>query len=231
MHAPAIPWLACSALVACAVLAPRESPAVPTASDELEAALRAMPDLNHGAALFETCAACHGLKGAGASDGSVPAIAGQYTAVILMQLVDFRHDQRVDIRMQHMVAGDHLTGPQQLADVATYVTSLPLPSPRVGRASAAEIASGSTLYSQLCLSCHRAAADGNSAQRVPRLAGQHVEYLIRQLYDAKEGRRPAMGPDHARSLARLDPAEIASLAAYLASLDPNAGPGSTPAPH
>jgi cytochrome c553 len=209
-------------LTACVMLGgARGAAALSTASDEFETALRAKPDLERGAALFATCAACHGANGAGASDGSVPVIAGQYVTVILAQLVDFRQDRRVDIRMQHMVAANHLATPQQLADVAAYAASLPLPPVRVARASPAQLTEGSATYERLCRSCHRAAADGNAAERVPRLAGQHVEYLIRQLYDALEGRRPAMGRDHARTLARLEPAQIASLAAYLASLDAN----------
>jgi len=223
MRTPRRASLSCGAalLAGAALLGAHSAAAVSTAGDEIDKALRAVPDLNRGAELFATCAACHGADGAGAVDGSVPSIAGQHVAVILAQLVDFRQDRRIDIRMQHMVAADHLATAQQLADVAAYATSLPLPPARAGRAAAAQLAEGSSSYAQLCQSCHRAAAEGNAAERVPRLAGQHVEYLIRQLYDALEGRRPSMGRDHARTLARLEPAQIASLAAYLASLDPH----------
>ena len=40
-------------------------------------------DLVRGQALFATCAACHNVDGSGMPDGSVPAIAGQYRAVIV----------------------------------------------------------------------------------------------------------------------------------------------------
>src|SRR5579872_1956647 len=62
--------------------------AMPKAGAEFEAAARATPNLTHGAAMFETCAACHATSGVGASDGSVPAIAGQHFRVIVKQLVE-----------------------------------------------------------------------------------------------------------------------------------------------
>src|SRR6202050_1316585 len=66
--------------------------------DEFQAVLRAKVDASHGQVLFETCARCHGADGAGAADGSVPAIAGQHFRVLARQLVDYRHDLRWDVR-------------------------------------------------------------------------------------------------------------------------------------
>ena len=191
---------------------------MPKAGAELEAATRATPNLTHGAEIFETCAACHALSGVGASDGSVPAIAGQHFRVIVKQLVEFRNDARIDIRMQHFVNGDRITRAQDLADVAGYIASLAPAQVPVKRATG----SGQSTYVQSCESCHGARAEGNGVTGVPRLAGQHVEYLIRQLGDAAEGRRPGMGRDHTRVLLRLDPTETAALAAYAAGLESSA---------
>jgi cytochrome c553 len=202
--------------------------AISTAGGELQAALRATPDLGHGAKSFETCAACHGPDGGGAPDGSVPAIAGQHRSVIVKQLVDFRHDKRINIRMQHFVADDHLTGAQALADVAGYVASLaPRSAGTTRSASAATLTSGRDSYGRLCQSCHGPRAEGDGATRVPRLAGQHIEYLSQQLADAAEGRRPSMARDHAQTLTRIDRAELDALASYLASLTPQAAPASS----
>jgi cytochrome c553 len=209
------------------LLAPRVW-AISTAGGELQAALRATPDPGRGAKLFETCAACHGTDGGGAPDGSVPAIAGQHRSVIVKQLIDFRHDKRINIRMQHFVADDHLAGAQALADVAGYVASLAPQSALAPPSAPPEtLASGRNAYGRLCQSCHGARAEGDGATRVPRLAGQHVEYLSQQLADAAEGRRPSMAPDHARTLQRLDRPELGALAAYLASLKPQAAPASS----
>jgi cytochrome c553 len=223
----AVHRLARAALAAVVMMLVPRAWAVSSANGELQAALRATPDLARGEHLFETCAACHGPDGGGAPDGSVPTIAGQHRGVILKQLVDFRHDTRINIRMQHFVAGDHLPGAQALADVAAYVASLPPRSPAVRSGTAATAAmldAGRNDYARLCQSCHGPRADGDDAGRVPRLAGQHVEYLTQQLADAAEGRRPSMGRDHARTLMRLDRAELGALAAYLASLEPQGAP-------
>lgn len=40
-------------------------------------------------------------------------------------------------------------------------------------------------------SCHGATAAGDNLKRVPRLAGQHPEYLLAQFYDIAEGKRPS----------------------------------------
>jgi cytochrome c553 len=218
--------LSMGVLLGVLLLAPRAW-AISTADGELQAALRATPDLGHGAKSFETCAACHGPDGGGAPDGSVPAIAGQHRSVILKQLIDFRHDKRINIRMQHFVADDHLAGAQSLADVAGYVASLAPRSPAPPSASATTLTTGRDSYGRLCQSCHGPRAEGDGATRVPRLAGQHIEYLSEQLDDAAEGRRPSMARDHAQTLQRLDRAELGALAAYLASLTPQAAPASS----
>ncbi len=100
-------------------------PARVGAIQEFNEAARLDPDLARGSKLFETCAACHGANGIGTDDGEIPAIAGQHGSVLLTQLTDFRHEQRLDERMRHFVDQHHLPGPQELTDVAAYVASLP----------------------------------------------------------------------------------------------------------
>ncbi len=67
-----------------------------------------------------------------------------------------------------------------------------------------------------CATCHGAEAEGNAAGGFPRLAGAPEAYLAEQLADFASGAREnaIMGP-YAK---QLDPAQQASLAAYLASL-------------
>ena len=51
-----------------------------------------------------------------------------------------------------------------------------------------DIAAGSKKYEAVCASCH--GADGNSAApENPKLAGQHPEYLVKQLVEFKSGKR------------------------------------------
>ena len=198
---------------------PLMTSAVPVANDELLSVERLKPNLDHGAELFEVCAACHGSDGGGSSDGSVPAIAGQHFRVLVKQLVDYRHHQRWDIRMEHFTDHHHLAGPQEVADLAAYVAALP-PTGGKGYGDGENLAQGARLYLALCASCHAPTGAGNAASRVPRLAGQHFAYLERQLYDAVDGRRPNMGAKHARLLSRLDRTDILGVADYLSRLLP-----------
>lgn len=51
-----------------------------------------------------------------------------------------------------------------------------------------DLAKGAALYGQVCIACH--AADGNSTTpENPKIAGQHPEYLIKQLQEFKSGKR------------------------------------------
>lgn len=187
-----------------------------TPSEEIAEALHLKPHLTHGAEIFEMCAACHGPDGHGAPDGSVPAIAGQPMRVIVKQIVEFRYDARLNVRMQHFVDRHHLTAPQELADVAAYVSSLPprsAPAPETPQSER-----GARLFAGSCARCHGPQAQGNA--HVPRLAGQYAQYLDEQLHDGAEGRRPGMDPDHTRVLARLSSDDMEAICEYLAGLAP-----------
>jgi cytochrome c553 len=51
-----------------------------------------------------------------------------------------------------------------------------------------DLVQGAASYAQVCVACH--AADGNSTiAENPSLAGQHPEYLIKQLQEFKSGKR------------------------------------------
>ena len=120
---------------------------------EFRAAVAATPDLSRGEQLFDTCRACHNSDGSGTSDGNVAAIGGQHYRVVLQQLVDFRHDKRWDIRMEHFVDRHHLKGPQELADVAAYVSSLPRPWPP-SFGDGKDLKLGAGVYLARCAGCH-----------------------------------------------------------------------------
>src|SRR4051812_40362530 len=88
-------------LISAAVLLPALAWSLPSAKQEMEQALRSAPDNQRGAELFHQCAVCHGPDGGGTKDGNTPRIAGQHVSVLVKQLVDYRHNRRWDIRMEH----------------------------------------------------------------------------------------------------------------------------------
>ena len=193
--------------------------AMSSTSQEFLEATQAKPDLERGAHYFAVCANCHGAKGGGKVDGKVPRIGGQYFRVIARQLVAFRHGQRWDIFMENFADRHRLADAQAIADVAAYASQLEDPSP-AGVGSGELVAHGASIYSRLCESCHGASGQGDPDHTVPKIAGQHYEYLRRQMYDAVDGRRPGFPADHVRLLARLDHDDIAGVSDYLSRIAP-----------
>jgi cytochrome c553 len=188
-----------------------------TAQRELSAALRSKADAVRGEQLFAQCASCHGDDGGGEASGSTPRIAGQHYRVVAKQLVDFRHGKRWDFRMESMADRHHLEGPRDIADVALYVSGLSRPGNRgIGSGEFAEL--GKRIYEGECQACHGASADGDPARGVPRLAGQHYGYLMRQMYDAVDGRRPALPRLHSQRIAPLNFEQVRAVSDYLARI-------------
>jgi cytochrome c553 len=82
---------------------------------------------------------------------------------------------------------------------------------------------GVSVYFRDCESCHGPSGQGDDARAIPRLAGQHYEYLMRQFYDTVDGRRPNMDGEHVRLLSRLEREEIVEVSDYLSRLLPPTG--------
>jgi cytochrome c553 len=177
--------------------------AAPSARQDYVDAMRATPDVTRGAGLFATCAGCHGADGMGLVDGSAPRIAGQYRQVLTRQIVDYRYARRGDPRMESVAARHLLKDAQAIADVSQFVAMLePVTAVGTGRGDNLEL--GRQIYLGRCSSCHGRSGEGDAQSLAPRLTGQHYMYLLRQLHDAQEGRRPALGDTHNRLLKDLD---------------------------
>ncbi|MDR2219609.1 MAG: cytochrome c4 [Methylobacillus sp.] len=91
--------------------------------------------------------------------------------------------------------------------------------------AAGDPAKGKVFADSVCMACH--AADGNSVITAnPKLAGQHPEYLLKQLKDFKAGTRN--NPIMAGMVAVLPTeADMADAAAYFASQKPAPGAAAT----
>ncbi len=88
------------------------------------------------------------------------------------------------------------------------------------KAAKPDLAKADASYTAVCLACH--GVDGNSAVTAnPKLAGQHPEYLAKQLHEFKEGKRNnAVMKGFAATLSDDD---IRNLAAWANSKKPKAG--------
>lgn len=89
-----------------------------------------------------------------------------------------------------------------------------------------DVARGQAIAAQVCAACH--AADGNSTGGAyPKLAGQHADYLVKQLKDFKPqpGGKPAAraNPIMAGFAAALSDQDMINVAAWFASQTPKPG--------
>ena len=133
----------------------------------------------------QVCAACHGPKGNSISP-AFPRLAGQQAAYIEAQLTGFhdrtRGDPAAQAYMWGMASQLDARDIKQLA--AYYAAQRPVPGAPGDKTLMAQ---GKTIYEQgmpdagvpACATCHGAAAEGKEA--IPRLAGQHPAYLVKQL--------------------------------------------------
>jgi cytochrome c553 len=186
-------------------------------SDELRRALQATPDLAHGTQLFAGCVACHGSDGAGEANGTVPRIAGQHAAVLIKELVDFRNRRRWDLRMEQVAGGHRLTDAQDVADVAGYVARL-RPDLLTATGSGEYLQRGASAYVRVCAGCHGASGQGSSVNAVPRLAGQHAPYLLRQMQESATNGRPNMAASHVEALRSFSYEDFSGAADYLSRI-------------
>jgi cytochrome c553 len=189
------------------------------AAQEGSDTLNSRPNLDHGAELFRSCAACHGASGGGTSDGKVPRIAGQHFSVLVKQVVDFRNGLRWDPLMEYMSDKHLLKSAQDIADVAAYASEIEtLPDASVSVGSGQFLARGAEVYRQSCIGCHGKSGEGDREQEIPKVAGQNYAYLVRQIHDAVEHRRPNFDASHIGLLGSLDYAAIMGVADYLARI-------------
>jgi len=132
------------------------------------------------------CEACHGAGGVN-NNALFPNLGGQHPAYLERELKMFRDRTRGDPFAQAYMWG--MAGPlsdAEIADLAAYFAAKP-PAPGVASAMPEVLDRGKQLFDNgddaqgipACQSCHGENAEGN--EDFPRLAGQHADYLFRQI--------------------------------------------------
>jgi len=163
-------------------------------------------ELSAGEQKAANCMGCHGPKGK-SSNAQWPNLAAQQSTYIVNQLNAFKTGARINTMMQSMAAN---LSDDDMNNLAAYYSSQP-PVSAGGDPNLAKI--GQT-KSNMCLGCHGSSAEGNG--QFPRLAGQHPDYLVKQLSSFKEGVRKN---GHMQAIAgTLSEDDMKALAAYFGSL-------------
>ena len=173
------------------------------------------------------CAACHGADG-NSVDPDYPKLAGQSARYLYDQLLAFKAQghRRASGVMGAMAV--NLTD-AEMRDVSAYFSAqLPRDTgPQNVQASPKLIAQGQAIYRQgiggkasipACASCHALSGAGLPPE-FPRLAGQHEQYLVRQLAEFRSDRRNS-NPNQMMSVVarKLTDADIQAVAGYIARM-------------
>jgi cbb3-type cytochrome c oxidase subunit III len=168
----------------------------------------------------QVCAACHGPRGISTSP-AFPNLAGQKAVYIEAQLKGFRDHTRGDPgAMAFMWGMSSQLGDDTIKRLAAHYAAL---SPARGApADKTLVAKGKQIFDEgiaeggipACAACHGPNADGN--ENIPRLAGQHAPYLVKQLAYFKSLQRGNAPVMHAVGQ-NMTLEQMEAVAAYVAS--------------
>jgi cytochrome c553 len=179
-------------------------------------ALRAAPifaqDIGAGGKKAEVCVACHGQNGNSASP-QFPILAGQTARYLYLQLRDFKEGRREEPLMKPIIEG---LSRQDMFDLAAFFAAQK-PRGTGFKTDPAKVARGKSKAAEvLCTMCHLGGFAGQN--EIPRVAGQHHDYVVKQLNDFR-ARRRTNDAGNMTSVARtLSDEDIENLAQYVADL-------------
>ncbi len=160
----------------------------------------------------QVCAACHGPNG-NSTDPQYPILAGQSWRYIYIQLQDFKAGRRKDPVMSPMAAD--LTRDEMIELGNWYAAQKP--APNGFNADGAKVAAGRKKSDEvLCPMCHLGGFSGQN--EIPRVAGQHYQYIVKQLKDFKAKTRTNDAGNMTSIAATLSDQDIDNLANYVANL-------------
>lgn len=201
------------------VSAPTEEELRAKANRVYEQSLELTPDVANGLSVYRECAACHEPEGWGLTSGSVPQIAGQHRKVVIRQLADFRAGNRDSAIMAPYAAAEVIGGPQAVADVAEYISTLEI-SVANGKGSGTDLELGERLYQEHCVACHGASGEGSDDGVVPRIQAQHYKYLLRQFQWIRDGKRRNANAEMQDQIQGFEDREIEAILDYTSRLMP-----------
>ncbi len=146
----------------------------------------ANPNVSAATLAQQVCSNCHGVTG-NAISPNFPNLAGQVDTYVIAQLTSFRsHDRRDPAGFEYMWGISRSLTDDQIKGLAAYFASqTPVRQPIEGTPS--QIDAGKAIFENgvsaknapACSSCHGAQGQGNGA--FPRIAGQHADYIVKQL--------------------------------------------------
>jgi cytochrome c553 len=153
----------------------------PTRSRDL-----ANPNVSATTLAQQVCSNCHGVTG-NAISPNFPNLAAQTEPYFIAQLNGFKSHGRQDpAGFEYMWGLSRSLTEEQIKGLAAYFAAQqPARQPREGNTS--RLLAGKSIFENgvseksvpACASCHGPQGEGNAT--FPRIAGQHADYLVKQL--------------------------------------------------
>ena len=172
----------------------------------------------------QVCSICHGADG-NSTNPTFPKLAGQQEAYLVAQLTDFRSHGRSDPAGSEYMWGisRHLTD-VQIQQLAAYFSQQ---QPKADQPTHPQLeADGKAIFIKglanqnenvpACESCHGAKGEGNAV--FPRIAGQHADYIAKQLNVFRNTEQRPKGTMMKVITHDLSPGEIQAVAAYVSTM-------------
>lgn len=172
----------------------------------------------------QVCSNCHGVTG-DATSPNFPKLAGQPEAYLSAQLKAFRSERRRDLAgTEYMWGLTRRLTDEQIDGLARYYAAQ-RPTARAAALPGADPQAGQSLYAQglpdhnvtACATCHGAHGEGQAT--FPRLAGQHADYVVKQLLVFRSSDDRPDGGVMEVIAHGLQPQQIRDVAAYLQAMD------------
>lgn len=176
-------------------------------------------DLTRAVEIVEgKCFICHGADGESSSP-VFPRLAGQHANYVARQLADYQSGKRRNDTMQSMAAD--LTA-DDMRLLGMYFESKPTRTHAVADPELAQV--GRFVYQRgnpfsgvaACADCHGAA--GHGTEKLPRLGGQHAQYVENQLKAFSKRERTNDNAVMHTIASKLTELELKAVASYISGL-------------
>ncbi|OXJ38686.1 cytochrome c4 [Burkholderia sp. HI2714] len=180
---------------------------------------------------LQVCSNCHGATGVSVSP-MFPKLAGQRKEYLVDQLNDFKHHARADPNAKRYMWGfTHLTD-AQIDQLAEYFSSQPAALGEVGDRLLVD--TGKAIFVSglpdkgvaACIGCHGQHGEGMSG--FPRLAGQHADYVLKQLRIFRETDTRPRGAVMKSVCSNMTEQDMRAVAAFVEAFPAEAGASANP---
>jgi cytochrome c553 len=172
---------------------------------------QAQTSVQPNAGQLALCAACHGAQG-NSQIPSIPSLAGQPKTFIENQLVLIREGIREVPQMKGLL--DKITDEEFITLANYFAAQTPVKAATSAVNNATYLRGQETAKKMLCGTCHLPNYAGQN--QIPRLAGQHEEFLVLSIKQFRDGNSTGRDTNMSASVQGVKDGDVADLAHYLA---------------